>query len=273
MIDGDFLAETDFVMRSAASRDILTFLFSVPADSAGSLESLCLAGVNVTVTDEQAGKFTRASVFTQCTRPDITFAVNRLCRHLQAPNTNCFKALDHLIRYLAGNAHLGLVYSGSSNSLKLEAYADASYGSEHALGSRSHSGYIVYLGGAPVDWSSNLQSTVALSSAESEMISAFSASRTIVYFRHLLEEFGHAQSGATVIWEDNEACIAQSKNPVNHKRCKHVLLKYHYLRDLTEASIVKLQYVCTKDQIADLLTKPLPPALFARLVPFLVRPC
>ena len=76
----------------------------------------------------------------------------------------------------------------------------------------------------------------------------------------------------TTLWVDNKAAIAQSKNPVNHKTVKHMLLKYHYLRDLVSDRQVQLQYVSTIDQLADVFTKPLSRSLFTRLVPFIVRP-
>ena len=95
---------------------------------------------------------------------------------------------------------------------------------------------------------------------------------SIKTYRQLLEEFGHLQGEPTILWEDNQACIAQSKNPVNHKRCKHILIKYHYLRHLTESNIIRLEYIVTKNQTADILTKPLAPSDFQRLCPFLVQP-
>ncbi len=95
---------------------------------------------------------------------------------------------------------------------------------------------------------------------------------SLLSLRALHEEFGHIQGEPTILWEDNQACIAQSKNPVNHKRCKHILIKYHYLRHLTASNIVRLEYIVTKSQIADALTKPLPPSDFSRLSPFIVKP-
>jgi hypothetical protein len=231
------------------------------------------------ITDRKMHKLFRSQVgsvsyFAQCTRPDIAYAVNCLCRHLDNPNSACFRALKHLNAYLVGTPDLGLVFhSPDPSALRLEAYADSSYGGTDTDSGKSHTGYVVYFGGAPVDWSSHLQSVIAQSSAEAEQISAFSSACVIFNFRQFLEEFTLHQTGATVIWEDNEACIAQSKNPVNHKRCKHILLKYHYLRDLTESGIVRLEYICTTDQVADILTKPLALALFSKLRPFLVRSC
>jgi hypothetical protein len=212
--------------------------------------------------------------FSQCTRPDITFPIHRLCQHLATPNKHCFRALQRLICYLASTPHLGIQYTfGPSDTLRLEAYADSTYGTPAEYKARSQSGSVIYFGGGPVDWSSSVQPVVALSSAEAEFISAFHTARSIVYFRQLLEELMLKMTGATVIWEDNQAAIAMSKNPVQTKRNKHMLLKYHYLRDLVESNIIRLEYIETGDQVADILTKATPTRIFTHLVKFLVRPC
>jgi hypothetical protein len=227
------------------------------------------------------------SYFNQCTRPDIAYAVHCLSRHLSDPNDNCFAALDRLNRYIATTPHLGLRYHVDPTApLRLEhqiqtgfspdetvvsAYADASFGGEDANQGRSHSGYAIYFGGGLIDWSSHVQSVIAQSSAEAEQIAAFTCSRSIVYYRNLLEELSLRMAASTIIYEDNEACIAQSKNPVNHKRSKHILLKYHYLRQLAEDKIVCLEYIQTTDQIADIFTNPLAPKLFQQLCPHITH--
>jgi hypothetical protein len=48
-----------------------------------------------------------------------------------------------------------------------------------------------------------------------------------------------------------------SENPVFHDKSKHIEIKYQYIRDMVEKGAVKLQYVATNEQVADVLTKPL----------------
>ena len=48
-----------------------------------------------------------------------------------------------------------------------------------------------------------------------------------------------------------------SKNPVFHDKSKHIEIKYHYIRDMVQRRVVKLEYVVTNELIADVLTKPL----------------
>ena len=146
------------------------------------------------------------SYLTQCTRPDMALAVNKLCRYMSNPNENCFKALDHCIRYLSGTPTLGLrFHQGTSSTLRMEAYSDATFGGEDIDSAKSQTGYVFYFGGGLIDWSSHLQSVIALSSAESEQLAAYSTARTCVYFHNLLSELGHTQFGPTTIHEDNTA--------------------------------------------------------------------
>lgn len=60
-----------------------------------------------------------------------------------------------------------------------------------------------------------------------------------------------------MIYEDNQGCIALTENPVQHKRSKHIDIKHHFTREKVLSGEIRLQYIPTQDQLADLLTKPL----------------
>ena len=68
--------------------------------------------------------------------------------------------------------------------------------------------------------------------------------------------FGQAMN-PTIINCDNQSSIKLSVNPVFHDRSKHIEIPYHYVRDMVDKNSVKLEYICTADQTADILTKPL----------------
>jgi hypothetical protein len=69
----------------------------------------------------------------------------------------------------------------------------------------------------------------------------------------------------TIIHCDNISAISLSKNPVQHSKSKHILIKYHYLRDRAENKDIKLEYVPTQEQVADIFTKPLSRDVFEYL--------
>ena len=61
----------------------------------------------------------------------------------------------------------------------------------------------------------------------------------------------------TVILCDNQSCIKMTANPVFHDTSKHIEIMYFYIRDMMQKGAIKLQYVSTDEQVADVLTKPL----------------
>ena len=68
-----------------------------------------------------------------------------------------------------------------------------------------------------------------------------------------------------IIREDNQACIAFSLNPKDYKRSKHIDVKYHFVRGRAESREIVLEYIDTKEQLADILTKALDGPTFTRL--------
>ena len=73
----------------------------------------------------------------------------------------------------------------------------------------------------------------------------------------MLKEIKFEQSEATQICIDNKSTIALGKNPVYHQRSKHIDIRLHSIREHVKNKDVELVYVKTKDQVADIFTKPL----------------
>jgi hypothetical protein len=83
------------------------------------------------------------------------------------------------------------------------------------------------------------------------------ASCEAIWLRKLLMGLFDQVLDTTMIHCDNQSCIKLSENPVFHDRSKHIEIRYHFIRDCMQKGSVKLQYVPTGEQIADILTKPL----------------
>ena len=96
---------------------------------------------------------------------------------------------------------------------------------------------------------------MALSTAEAEYIALAAAAQEAIWLRQLTTDLKNGPVGATMIFEDNQAAISMAKNPQFHGRSKHIAIKYHFIRDHVSSGSVELKYCCTKEMVADMLTK------------------
>jgi len=81
-----------------------------------------------------------------------------------------------------------------------------------------------------------------------------------------LQDIGFGQNSPLVIYNDNQGCIALSKNPVHHQRTKHIRIRYHFLREnVVEFKTISLVHIASENNLADLLTKYIPRDKFIQL--------
>jgi hypothetical protein len=115
-----------------------------------------------------------------------------------------------------------------------------------------------FLGQNPVSWQSQKQRVVALSSCEAEYIAGATAACQGVWLSRLLADLVNAKVIAPLLYIDNKSALALAKNPVLHERSKHIDVRFHFIRDCISSGVIETDYIRTGDQLADLLTKPLP---------------
>jgi hypothetical protein len=115
-----------------------------------------------------------------------------------------------------------------------------------------------------VCWSSKKQNCISLSTAEAEYIAAASGCTQLLWMRQTLKEYGVNCVKVPLIC-DNESAIKIAYNPVQHSRTKHIEIRNYFIRDHVAHGDIELAYVCTKDQLADIFTKPLDEARFGYL--------
>lgn len=116
----------------------------------------------------------------------------------------------------------------------------------------------------PVTWSSRKQRIVAQSTIEAEYIALTHCVRDVLFVRQMLKELGYAQK-TTIIKEDNQACIAIAENPTQHARTKHIDVRYHFVREHVSENRIKLEYVMSRENLADIFTKGLGRELYVDL--------
>jgi hypothetical protein len=195
-----------------------------------------------------------------CTRPDITFAVNRLSSYLSNPGPKMWAAAMRVLRYIQETKDMGLVYLNDGGDCQLLSYSDANHAPEWSK-RKSTGGYLNFMGSSLISWKSQLQKTVALSTTDAEYIAANEAAREIAWLKNLFEELeiGFKQSR---LLSDNNACISISKDPCLHTRTKHLDTRYYYIKEKVEEGSLLVEYCATENMVADIMTKPLPRVAF-----------
>ncbi|WVZ59946.1 hypothetical protein U9M48_010027 [Paspalum notatum var. saurae] len=190
------------------------------------------------------------------TRPDLAFSVVYVSRFMQRPTTEHQQAVKRIIRYVAGTLDHGLYYPRCPGEAHLVGYSDSDHDGDIDT-SKSTSGILFFLGKCLVSWQSVKQQVVALSSCEAEYIAASTASTQALWLARLLGDLLGRDTDAVELRVDSKSALALAKNPVFHERSKHIRVRYHFIRDCWEEGSIKARYINTKDQLADLLTKPL----------------
>jgi len=211
------------------------------------------------------------------TRPDIAHAVHYLASHMQAPTHRHALAAERVLRYLAGTKSLGLVFGsrngdtvgdsrgrGTQVQVDVCAFSDADWANSKR-DRKSITGWVAKLNGDPVSWASKKQKTVALSTCEAELYAEAAAIQEVLWLRGLLKELGLNCRSGSEVYGDNQAALAASSNGIKSERTKHVDVKYHFVTETVEGGDVKLKWVPTQQQEADIFTKPLAPTVFMQL--------
>ena len=148
-----------------------------------------------------------------------------------------------------------LTYSGSDQEWRLELnmYCDADWASSSDR--KSISKYVFLLAGSAISWSLKKQATIALSTAEAEYIAATNAAKQILWHRSLFNELEIPQPETSILFSDNQATITISHHPEFHACTKHINIAHHFLHNLVKSGMIKIIYIQTHKNLADLFTK------------------
>ncbi|XP_019089093.1 PREDICTED: uncharacterized protein LOC109127935 [Camelina sativa] len=171
------------------------------------------------------------------TRLDITFSVSKLAQYSSAPWKFHLQAAHKVLRYLKD-------WGACPDSR------------------RSVTGFAIFIGHSLVSWRSKKQDMVSMSSAESEYRAMSVITKELLWFTYILKSLRLPFSLPAYLYCDNEAAIHIASNSVYHERTKHIEFDCHKVREAIEDGVLKTMFVRTDNQLADILTKALPPALF-----------
>ena len=176
-----------------------------------------------------------------CTRPDIAFAVACLTQYFSAPRALHWEQALRCLGYLVGTSSFGILL-GAGGPDELVAFSDSDWAGDPVT-RRSIGGYIIFFGNSVLCWSSKTQrGIIALSSTESEFIQLALSVRQLLFIQPIFHDVGFPRS-----------------------RTKHLDIRLKFCGEVVNAGKLKIKYIKTADNTADLFTKPLPAPRFRAL--------
>ncbi|CAI7891023.1 unnamed protein product [Closterium sp. NIES-53] len=170
-----------------------------------------------------------------CTRPDLAYPLSLLARYM-APDRHRkvhWDAAKRVLRYLCSTSGMGLVLGGRAG--------------------------VVLTGRADASWRSTRSSSVLSSSCEAEIYTGAMAAQELRWLTYLLTDLGEAPRSPPVLYVDNKAMLALCQEHRLEHRTKHIALRYFLARELQQRGQLRLAYVASQANTADVFTKALQP--------------
>ncbi|CAI7884964.1 unnamed protein product [Closterium sp. NIES-53] len=195
-----------------------------------------------------------------CTRPDLAYPLSLLARYV-APGRHRkvhWDAAKRVLHYLCSTSGMGLVLGGRG-PVVLTGHADASWVDDSTT-QRSSKGYTFSLGSGSVSWRSTRSSSNLSSSCEAEIYAGAMVAQELRWLTYVLTDLGEQPCSPPVLYVDNKAMIALCQEHRLEHRTKHIALRYFLARELQQHGQLRLAYVATRANSADIFTKALPPS-------------
>ncbi|CAI7838231.1 unnamed protein product [Closterium sp. NIES-53] len=192
-----------------------------------------------------------------CTRPDLAYPLSILACYV-AParhRPEHWEAAKRVLRYLCGFSGMGFLLGGRA-PVVLTGHADASWVDDLAT-QRSSQGYTFSLGSGSVSWRSTCASSVPSSSCGAEIYAGAMAAQELRWLIYLHTDLGERPRSSPVLYVDYKAIIALCQEHRLEHRTKHIALRYFLARELQQHGQLRLAYIATVANTADIFTKAL----------------
>ncbi|CAM8877191.1 unnamed protein product [Rhodiola kirilowii] len=189
-----------------------------------------------------------------CTRPDIAYCVSRLARYTSNPGYEHWKAIVRVLKYLRFTRDYGLHYTRYPEVI--EGYTDASWISD-IQDSKATSGYVFTLGGAAVSWKSSKQTLITRSTMEAEFVALDKCGEEAEWLRNFVEDIPGWKNPVPPIcvYCDNQSTIGRAQNVMYNGKSRHIRRRHNTIRQLLSSGVISIDYVRSKENISDPLTK------------------
>jgi len=195
--------------------------------------------------------------------PDITYVVNHLSQYVSSPTKEHYQVVFKILRYLKRTVGQR-IFIDAKSKFYIKAYSDSDWAG--CVDTRkSVTGFLVYLGNTLITWRSKKQTIVSRSSCEVEYKALAQTVCEIQWLAQLMHDLNLPIAQHASVYCDNTYAIKIANNPVFHERTKHIEVDCHTIREKIQQGLIKLLPVRTNHQLADILTKALPPGVFSQI--------
>ena len=200
-------------------------------------------------------------------RPDIANAVRELSKALDGTSPAAYKELMRVLKFVLDTRNMSLkIQPNKQDSLTewdIVAFSDSDYAGDSET-RISIAGFILYLMGVPISWKSKGQKGVTLSSSEAEFVALSEAAKEVKFVYQVLQSMGVKVRLPIVVRVDNIGAIFIGSNVTVSQRSKHIDVRYHFVREFVHDGFIKIIFVRTRDNDADIFTKNLSGELHER---------
>ena len=198
-------------------------------------------------------------------RPDVSNPVRELSKATSEATGFAWKELRRVIRYVLDTRNLGLKMEVKStkDDWDLLVYTDSDYAGDKET-RKSVTGYVIYLRGVPICWKSKAQRSVTLSSTEAEFVALSEAAKEIKFIVQVMWSLNMSVELPVVVRVDNVGAIYLANNLNTSQRTKHIDVRYNYVREFVEDDFIKIYFVRTDENDADIFTKNTTTDIFQR---------
>ena len=203
------------------------------------------------------------------TRPDILQAVSFLSRFQSNYGPEHWQVCSRVFAYLQGTMGFGILYNGTEKSpLNTEqgdiiGFADANWAENDAT-RRSTTGFVFGLANGVIKYVSRRQKNIALSSTEAEIYAMTDAAKEATILKAMIRDLKKKSVTLEIICDNQSAIGIGNSAELNKGRTKHIEVREMYIKEAIQKGIVKLVWVPSQENVADIMTKPLAYPLFSK---------
>ena len=187
-------------------------------------------------------------------RPDLSHAVKNLSRKMVSPTESSLADLKRLGRYLKKYPNFAQVFATQAEPTSIKVQVDSDHAGD-AVTRRSTTGMIALYGTHTLKHASNIQSTIALSTGESEYYALVRGGSTALGLQSLLSDLG-INLPVTVESDSNSAKGTVSR--IGLGKARHIQTRYLWLQERVSMGHLKVLHVPGKRNRADVFTKSVP---------------